>query len=82
MENVPLVITNYDGAVIKEVCEALAEFGYSSCADILTANEFGVPQIRRRAFVLAYHRDLNVAPEFPKRTHERVPPTADLTLRI
>ncbi|HEX8524201.1 MAG TPA: DNA mismatch endonuclease Vsr [Tepidisphaeraceae bacterium] len=78
MENVPLVITNYDGAVIKEVCAALSEFGYSSCADVLTASEYGVPQIRKRAFVLAYHKDLGVAPELPKRTHERVPTASEL----
>lgn len=78
MENVPLVITNHDGAVIKEVCAALSDFGYASCADVLTASEYGVPQIRKRAFVLAYHKDLGIAPEMPRRTHERVPAASEL----
>jgi DNA (cytosine-5)-methyltransferase 1 len=73
MENVPQVITSHGGAVIKEVCETLSRLGYSSCADILWASDYGVPQLRKRAFVIAYKEELGVVPEFPARTHERVP---------
>jgi DNA mismatch endonuclease Vsr len=46
--------------------------GYSSCADILVASDYGVPQLRKRAFVLAYRADLGLPPSFPARSHERV----------
>lgn len=78
MENVPLVITSHDGAVIREVCEGLSDLGYASCAAVLTASEYGVPQIRKRAFVLAYHSDIKAVPELPKRTHERVPAASEV----
>jgi DNA mismatch endonuclease Vsr len=74
------VKTNYDGAIIKEVFSGLSELGYSSCADVLTASEFGVPQIRRRAFIVAYHSDLGMAPEMPRRTHERVSAASELVV--
>lgn len=78
MENVPQAITSHGGAVINEVCESLANEGYSCCADILYASDYGVPQLRKRAFVLAYHCDLGIAPEFPKRSHERISVASEL----
>lgn len=73
MENVPLIITSHEGAVIRELCDGLAALGYASCADVLLASDYGVPQFRKRAFVLAYRSDLGLAPQFPRRTHEHVP---------
>jgi DNA (cytosine-5)-methyltransferase 1 len=72
MENVPLMITSHGGAFIQEVCDALGLLGYSCSADIVVASDYGVPQLRKRAIVLAYRSDLGLAPQFPKRTHERV----------
>ncbi|SES93262.1 DNA mismatch endonuclease Vsr [Stigmatella erecta] len=72
MENVPLIVTSHDGIIIHEVCEGLANLGYASCADVLVASEFGVPQFRKRAFLIAYRSDLGIPPQLPKRTHERV----------
>jgi DNA (cytosine-5)-methyltransferase 1 len=79
MENVPLIITSHDGAVIGELFEGLSDLGYASCADVLTASEYGVPQLRRRAIVLAYRADLCLPPQLPVRTHERVPNATVLT---
>jgi len=72
MENVPQVITSYDGAIVNEVCDSLGSLGYACSADILIASDFGVPQFRKRAFVLAYRSDMGMAPQFPRRTHERI----------
>jgi DNA (cytosine-5)-methyltransferase 1 len=72
MENVPLMITSHGGAFIQEVCDALGLLGYSCSADIVVASDYGVPQLRKRAIVLAYRSDLGLPPQFPKRTHERV----------
>jgi DNA (cytosine-5)-methyltransferase 1 len=79
MENVPLIVTSHGGAVIREVCEGLSSLGYNTCANVLQANEYGVPQIRRRAFVIAYRKDLRTPPEMPTRTHERVTTATELT---
>src|SRR5262245_25765746 len=76
MENVPLIITSHEGAVITELSDGLAASGYALCADILLASDYGVPQFRKRAFVLAYRSDLGIPPQFPKRTHERLPMAA------
>jgi DNA (cytosine-5)-methyltransferase 1 len=73
MENVPLIVTSHGGSVIGEVGAGLEALGYSYCTDILLASDYGVPQFRKRAFVLAYRSDLGVLPSFPKPTHERVP---------
>lgn len=56
--------------------------GYTSCADVLTASEYGVPQLRKRAIVLAYRADLGLPPQLPARTHERVPNAIALTEAI
>jgi len=72
IENVPLIVTSHGGQIIEEICGSLSVLGYSSCADILIASDYGVPQLRKRAFVLAYRGDLGLAPSFPQRTHERV----------
>jgi DNA (cytosine-5)-methyltransferase 1 len=72
MENVPLLMSAHNGAFIQEICEGLSLLGYSSAADVLTASDYGVPQLRKRAIVIGYRRDLGLALEFPARTHERV----------
>lgn len=81
IENVPMIVTSHGGAIIREVCDGLATLGYTSCADILVASEYGVPQLRKRAFVLAYHRSLGLPPQFPQRSHERVPTATALATR-
>ena len=53
MENVPGILTVRDGAVVKEIKESLATLGYKSRAKILYAEEYGVPQERRRIFFIA-----------------------------
>ena len=72
MENVPLIITAHNGEIIREVIDGFADLGYATCADVIIASDFGVPQLRKRAFVLAYRGDLGIPPRFPARSHERV----------
>lgn len=66
MENVPGILTIGDNAVIKEIAARLALLNYDSAVDVLSADEFGVPQIRRRVFIVASRigsaRDLLPAP--------------------
>lgn len=53
MENVPGILTIGDGAVVEEVYESLAALGYECEARILYAEDFGIPQERRRVFFIA-----------------------------
>lgn len=53
MENVPGIMTIDDGTVVKEIARRLKELGYESAMEILTADDFGTPQVRRRVFIVA-----------------------------
>jgi DNA (cytosine-5)-methyltransferase 1 len=59
MENVPGILRAEEGAETVRYGEAL---GYSVIAGVLSAHEFGVPQKRRRAFILGIR---NQQPAFP-----------------
>lgn len=54
MENVPGILTIADGSVVREIVSGLTGMGYSEpCVRVLSAEEFGTPQVRRRAFIFA-----------------------------
>ena len=52
MENVPNLLTAEKGLFRSEIEKLFSEIGYSLDSRILNAAEFGVPQNRRRAFIL------------------------------
>lgn len=64
MENVPSLLGMH-GAYAIEVEQRLSDAGYDSDALVLQATDYGVPQIRRRAFFIAFRKDLEIAPSFP-----------------
>lgn len=78
IENVNVLLSAYNGQFINDICERFSALGYASIADVLIASDFGVPQLRKRAFILAYRSDMGTPPRFPIRTHERVPFASDL----
>lgn len=53
MENVPGMLTIDGGRIIGEIKDALRQLGYESEIRILYAEDYGVPQMRRRAFIIA-----------------------------
>lgn len=53
MENVPGILTIGDGSVIEAIKAELKALGYESDVKILSAEEFGTPQVRRRVFIVA-----------------------------
>lgn len=64
MENVPGLLAPANGQLLNETLEILAEANYSLSADgpfILNANDFWVPQARRRVFIVGSRNDMALA---------------------
>jgi DNA (cytosine-5)-methyltransferase 1 len=69
MENVPDMLNHGGHNIAEEVCDVLEHRGYVCAYTLLNAAHYGVPQMRERMFLLAYHRSLGVTPSFPPPTH-------------
>lgn len=70
MENVPnlLTVKTSEGQrVIDIITESLRDIGYQVAHTVLSATDFGIPQIRTRLFIVASRRPL-ISP-FPEPTH-------------
>jgi DNA (cytosine-5)-methyltransferase 1 len=61
IENVPTVFGKKGGAEVREAFRTLADAGYSVHQGILQAADYGVPQYRRRAFIIALSAAINSA---------------------
>jgi DNA (cytosine-5)-methyltransferase 1 len=68
MENVPGMLTIGEGRVVDEIKAKLRSLGYQCQVRIVYCEDFGVPQARRRAFVIA-SRIGAVGQLFPRGTH-------------
>lgn len=53
LENVPGLLTLYDGVAAKRIIKDFSELGYKVKPKVLYAPEYGVPQIRKRVFFVA-----------------------------
>jgi len=71
MENVFGLLSMQNGKVKDEIIEAFTEAGYIVAEPrVLTAADFGVPQIRKRVFFLGIRNDLSQMPlQYPVATH-------------
>ncbi len=67
MENVTGITSIADGGIVREIFEGMNSLGYRVDKQILRAEEFGVPQERRRVFFVATRTDAPIL--FPKPTH-------------
>lgn len=77
MENVPGMLTVGDGAIVRAIERGLEKLGYQVGVRILFAEDFGVPQERRRLFIVATRLQWE-GPLFPAGTHGPSPkPSAD-----
>jgi DNA (cytosine-5)-methyltransferase 1 len=63
LENVPGLLSSNQGRDMATVIEALVERGYRVGWRVLDAQYFGVPQRRRRVFIVGCHRDSGKSPE-------------------
>lgn len=53
-ENVPGLLSAEKGQCFAAILDALSELGYSVCWRILNSKNFGVPQSRRRVYIVGY----------------------------
>ena len=72
IENVPNILTKSagGGSVFSAIQEAFARLGYATQHRILNAAEYGTPQQRRRAFIVATLPGVNFT--FPTPTHKAI----------
>lgn len=67
IENVPNLLEFDGGKYRDETFQFFEANGYHAKAEVLSANEYGVPQLRKRAFVVAMRKDLGIGEfEFPR----------------
>ncbi|WP_426804394.1 DNA cytosine methyltransferase [Stenotrophomonas sp. SrG] len=69
MENVPDILNHGGHNVAEEICASLKQLGYVPRYTLLNAALYGVPQMRERMFLVAYHKELNLVPVFPEPSH-------------
>lgn len=69
MENVAEMKNGFDQTYTQEVMERLTDAGYAVSHAVLNAADYGVPQMRRRAFFLAVLGEH--VPSFPEPSHSK-----------
>ena len=63
MENVPGLIRLFDGKVGEQVIEDFTNIGYTVKCQILSADNYGVPQQRKRVFFVGLNNELFSKPD-------------------
>ena len=70
LENVPTLLGPRGRLYIREASLRFSKADYEVHATILEAADFGVPQFRRRALIVAQHRSMRKSFRFPEPTHQ------------
>jgi DNA (cytosine-5)-methyltransferase 1 len=65
LENVPGLVSHDKGTTLETIENNLSNLGYKVYKKILEATMFGVPQKRRRLFIVAVRNDIKKEFEFP-----------------
>lgn len=70
LENVPGLTTHDDGKTFKVIIGALEDIGYKVFYKILNGGDFGVPQQRKRIYIVGFGKDLaeEIDFQFPEGT--------------
>lgn len=69
LENVPDILNHGGHNVPEEISRSLGKWGYVCRYTLLNAACYGVPQLRERLFLIAYHKTVGMTPVFPATTH-------------
>ncbi|MGM9428719.1 DNA cytosine methyltransferase [Hydrogenophaga sp. MI9] len=68
-ENVSGLKQLNSGTFLREQVDAYGKEGYNVSYQVLNARDYGVPQSRKRLFIVGVRKDLNQEFEFPSPTH-------------
>ncbi len=73
LENVPGLTTHDDGKTFKVILGALEDIGYKVFHKILNGGDFGVPQQRKRIYIVGFRKDLadDIEFQFPEGTAKK-----------
>lgn len=77
MENVGGVLTKKHRAFFDELVQLFEDAGYNVTWDLINCYEYGVPQLRKRVFVIGIRKDLGKRFVFP----EKIPESERTTIR-
>ena len=69
MENVPGILNFQNGLVKDSIMKSFNDIGFKTSFKILLASEYGVPQLRKRAYFIGNRIGLDSNSLFPKKTH-------------
>lgn len=74
MENVPDILNHGGHNIVQEMVEALEAMGYVARYSLINSAHHGVPQMRDRVFMIAFHKSLAAEIRFPRATRHCVLP--------
>lgn len=75
MENVPDILNHGGHNIVQEIVEALDVMGYIARYSLINSAHHGVPQMRDRVFMVAFHKSLSAEIRFPRATRSCVLPS-------
>lgn len=66
IENVPNLVKHDKGNTFNRILNSISEIGYDVSFDVLDSKFFGIPQSRKRVYLVAFRKDLKINTfEFP-----------------
>ncbi|WP_315761431.1 DNA cytosine methyltransferase [Bradyrhizobium sp. SZCCHNS2005] len=68
MENVPDILNHGGHNIVQEIVEALDAMGYVARYSLINSAHHGVPQMRDRVYMIAFHKSLDARVTFPAAT--------------
>lgn len=72
LENVGNLVKHNHGKTFKVIKQSLRNIGYNIYYEVLNAGDYGIPQSRKRIYIVAIRKDIdNRTFKFPKPTHKK-----------
>lgn len=79
-ENVQGIVAPRNAKVLDEFRKQMYE--YNLTFSLLKADDYGIPQRRKRVFIVGYHKDLNLKFSSPPKAFHQNPSLADIFYRL